>query len=168
MEPPAFNPIQFQNEIQTKAEKNGRWNTSQANKADLALCNALMLLDTVALTATVILISNDKVVSKLGTASEVLVILATIFVVMSIFSGILNYINISRFQSRWAQAQGRVVAELAGRLMSPIDINLVLTREQSNLPGRSNQFFWYGQIVTLGLALVLYLAIVIAALVKHV
>jgi hypothetical protein len=159
-----FDPIKYQNEMQGKAESNGRWNATQANSADLELCNSLMLLDTVLLTASGVIIANDKIISQLNKAMVVILILASVAVVLSIFAGMANYITLVTFQSRWSRIHARLAAYFSSEPLSPADMSNIAARETANIPDHSNRAFWYCQIGLLIIALALYLTIIIGAL----
>jgi hypothetical protein len=165
--PPPFDPIKYQNDMQQKAENNGRWNAAQANKVDLELCNNLMLLDTVALTATIIVLSGDAIVKSLGKTATVLLMITSISIVVSIFFGIANYITLNLFQRKWSRINGKLASIFSSQPLSPADMQQVAIAHQANVPSESQRVFWYGQIIFLGVALVLYLAIILAVLSKN-
>ena len=160
MPPQPFN-AQYQNAMQAKAENNGQWNATQGNKADLELCNNLMLLNTVALTATVIVLGNDKAVASLNKGGAILLIISSICVVASIFFGIANYIVWNRFQRKWARINGELAGIFSAQPLTPAQIQQVAISKQANIPLESQRYFWYAQIGFLVVALLLYLAIII-------
>lgn len=167
MQPDAIKEaLVFQNTQKAKIEQRGQWAAGQANKADFELCNNLMLLDTVALTATILVLASDKTVQALNKGAAILLVITSICVILSIFCGIGNYIMLNRFQNRWAGINSKIAGRLSGGLLNLAQMNQILAEEQSNVPIKSNPIFWYGQILFLSIALVLYLAIIIDVLSK--
>lgn len=161
---PPFTPLQHQYNMQAKVEDSRRWSVTQSNIADSDLCKNLILIDTVALTATGIIISSKDTLGNLNTASLIMLMVTSILIVLSIIFGVLNYLAMITFHRRWSEVNNRIAERLGAAPHTPNQITAILVEEQKNMTAKSSPHFLYLQIGTLGIALLVYLAMIIVAL----
>lgn len=84
---------------------------TETNETERALCAQLMLIDTVMLTGTLVAIANQDIFAALTVPVSVLILLALVFLLISMGFGIGYYFAIIAYDKRWAVAKHKAMRE---------------------------------------------------------
>jgi hypothetical protein len=131
---------------------------AEANETERALCAQLMLIDTVMLTGTLVAVANKDLFDALTTPVSGLILLALIFLLVSMGFGIKYYFAIIGYDKRWAIAKHKAMREfLDNSVQTWSELRKKTNHHQTDIPEELDTTFLRIQIIFIAAAAVAYL-----------
>lgn len=128
---------------------------TETNETERALCAQLMLIDTVMLTGTLVAIANQDILAALTVPVSVLILLALVFLLISMGFGIGYYFAIITYDKRWAIAKHKAMREfLNNGILTWSGLSRKVNDHQTDIPEELDTILLRIQIIfTAGAAL---------------
>ena len=131
---------------------------AETNETERALCAQLMLIDTVMLTGTLVAIANQNLFDVLTTPVSALILLALVFLMISMGFGIAYYFAVIGYDKRWAIAKHKAMREfLDDSIQSWSELRKKTNDHQTDIPEELEATFLRIQIIFIAAAALFYL-----------
>ncbi|HEY4964197.1 MAG TPA: hypothetical protein VIH90_05870 [Candidatus Saccharimonadales bacterium] len=131
---------------------------AETNETERALCAQLMLIDTVLLTGTLVAVANQDLFNALTTPVSTLILLALVFLLISMGFGIKYYFTIIGYDKKWAIAKHRAMREfLDNSIQTWGELRKKTNDHQTDIPEELDTTFLRMQIIFIAGAALAYL-----------